>query len=166
VALSAVGALVLVVGLLILLGQVTAETRDGRFLLAGAVGCVGGLLLIFLDRLRIRPTAAGCVVTVAAAGLGTGAGAYRRVVDTCCTYAYLVSHGYPFTWLRRGATGETAADAREGALRSTWHLHGSPLVADLLFWGLVGMLLSVAAALARRARRRAAPPSGDDPDRD
>jgi hypothetical protein len=159
---AAVGALSLVVGLLILGGELTSGPGDSRFLLAGGVASVGGAALIFLHRLGLRPTAAGWATAVVAALLGTGLGLLRRIQDVCCMFAYLVAHGYPFTWLRRGATGETASAARSLAVRSQWHLHWSALIADLLFWGLVGMLTAVAAALVRRARLARSPSLTDD----
>lgn len=154
-ALLALGAGVMIVGLLMPAGELApGDERDPTFVLAGAILAAGGAALVFLHRLRLRPSPPGVIATVAVALAGTGAGLVHVSESLCCMFAYLVGRGYPFEWLRRGHTAETAAAAKSQALQQAWTPNWHSLLADAVFWGAAGVLLVVAVALVRRTMRR------------
>ena len=155
-ALSAAGALAMIGGLLVLTAELRADVRTVESLVTGAVATAGGAALIFLPRLGVSATPAGVLTAVVTAVIGTASGWLRTVETTGGLYAYLVGRGFPFTFIRRGATGETPGAAKAEALSHSWNIHGDALAADAAFWGLAGVLVAVAAALLRRTIRTAA----------
>ncbi len=160
VLLAAAGAGGMIAGLTTRLAELISEEPAPRFVLAASVAAAGGAALVFLPRLRLRPTPMGVVVTLVTALAGTAAGLLRSIESTCCAYAYLVGRGYPFEWLRRGDTGDTPAAARAATLDKPWNRHWDAFAADLAFWGFAGVLAVVVVALLRRAVRRAPVPAG------
>ena len=155
VLLSAAGAAGMIGGLLVLLNELRAAVRTEESLLTGAVATVGGAALIFLPRFGVRPRLAGVVTVVTVAVAGTAGGALRVVESTGGAYAYLVGRGVPFTFVRRGDTGETPTAAKAAALSHPWNRHWDAFAADLVFWALAGVLMVVVVTLVRRAFRRA-----------
>jgi hypothetical protein len=147
-----VGWFAILIGLLNLLAEADRRTdADVPVLVFQSMLVVGGILLLALGRLAPDPGPAGYAVGAAVATIGLVGSAVPVITSVCCMSAFGVRHGFPFTFL-----------ARDGDA-GPWHADGHRLVADLLFWGFVGLLALVAVALFRRiasptVRARTGPP--------
>jgi hypothetical protein len=112
---------------------------DGPYVLFHAVLLVGGVLLLALGRIGPNPGVAGYSAFGAALGGGTLISAIPLTTTVCCMPAYSFRHGFPFPFLARDEGGP-------------WHVDSQHLLADLLFWGYVGLALLTVVSLARRGR--------------
>lgn len=112
------------------------QPPERAYLLFHGLLLVGGLLLVsFGWGAGTGPAGLASFGLVLTAGMLCGA---LPVNDAgCCLNEFSARHGYPFTFLARGAGGR-------------WHLDGPHLAADLLFWGYAGL---IAVALLTAARR-------------
>jgi hypothetical protein len=149
--LALVGALSLVGGLTWLLLNLQGP-HPAVDLLVGFVLAAGGLVLLMPHRFRL-PRVAGVAGAVVGAVVGTGLGLAAHTTQVCCAFAHVDSRGFPLSLMQRGAIAETPETARNLALAANWQLDGVALATDLLFWGYVGLLVTAAVVLARRARR-------------
>lgn len=114
---------------------------DIRYVLFHAVLLIGGALLLAWGR-AIRPAPAR--IAVAAGGLVTAGGLVISAIPqvaACCLRDSAVRHGFPFAVL-----------GRDPARFSGWHL-----LADLVFWALLGLLVTVLLPGRRRTGRPAEP---------
>jgi hypothetical protein len=146
------GALTLVGGLTWILVNLTGPSPL-LDLLVGVILSTGALVLLMPHRIRLprRPT----LVAVIGGGLvGTVAGLFAVTEQTCCAYAYVVDHGWPFRWAGRGAVATDPDTAYRLTQDADWHVNLLSLGANLLLWAYVGMLLVVVAVLARRRGHR------------
>ncbi len=149
---AAVGAASLLVALIFLGAQLMAPgPADRTFVLASVVGAAGGAVLLFLHRLGLRPGPIGWAAALVSGVGGAAAGLLHGTAQTCCAFAHLAARGYPFPWLRRGASAETAGAAVAKTAGRPWHPHWDALLADVLFWAYLGVLAAVLVALVRRA---------------
>jgi hypothetical protein len=142
------GAVSLVGGLTWILLNMGAP-RPVTDMIVGAVLAAGGLVLLMPHRVRL-PARATAAATVAAALGGTLAGVISESTQLGGMWAYLASRGWPFAWVSRAGLGGDAATARQVAEQSSWQVDAVNLAADLYFWAFAGLLLVVAARLARR----------------
>jgi hypothetical protein len=122
--------------------DVGAGTKDGPYLLFHVVLLIGGVLLLSLGRLRKPPGPVGYAVAGGAAVLGLVLTALPSTTIVCCMRNLDIRHGFPLTLL-----------AHDPGRR--WHFAPGHAAADLLFWGLIGLLLLVGIALVRPARSAA-----------
>jgi hypothetical protein len=147
-----VGGVSLVAGLLLLgIGLLTA-TPSTHHLVFGAVVAAGGAVLLLARRLRL-PARSGGAGAAGAALAGTAAGLLAVRVSAGGMFAYAEHRGYPFAWLHRGATADTAEAARAAAQDAPATVEWVTLLADAAFWAYAGLLVAAAAAVARRAVR-------------
>ncbi|MEV4344838.1 hypothetical protein AB0J83_10210 [Actinoplanes sp. NPDC049596] len=93
---------------------------------------IAGLTLLGLPRVGRRPRRAAWLAGSAVAVLGLVVSTVPTAAVACCSPAYAVRHGFPFTMLARDPGG--------------WHADGGRIVIDLLFWALVGLLVLIAVA--------------------
>ena len=63
----------------------------------------------------------------------------------------VVARGWPYEWLARGAAADDPQTARALAEQAGWQVDAVNLAADVVFWGLLGLLL---AALVNKVRFR------------
>jgi len=115
----------------------TDGTPDGAYLIFHGMLFVGGVLMVSLAWIDPRPGFAGYfagAVVLAAGMLFSGLPVSDSV---CCMTGFDIRHGWPFTFV-----------ARDEAAR--WHVDSQHLLADLLFWGYVGLIVLLVIALARR----------------
>ncbi|WP_305785085.1 hypothetical protein [Symbioplanes lichenis] len=116
-------------------------TPDGAYLLFHAVLLVGGALLIGLGWFDPRPGLPGYAAGAAVLVAGVVLSALPRNNTVCCMSAFDERHGYPFTLIARNAG-------------SRWHVDSQHLLADLLFWGFLGLVALLAVSLLRRATQQ------------
>jgi hypothetical protein len=121
---TAIGALNLSMGI-----DTSPGTTDGPYLVFHLVLLIGGALLLAMGRLRKAPKGAAWAVGGLVAGLGLALSALPATSTVCCLRGFAVRHGFPFTMLGRNTGG--------------WHVALGHVVADLLFWGLVGLAVLV-----------------------
>ncbi len=135
-----VGWFCIAIGLLNLLVEVdrTDGTPDGAYLLFHVVLVIGGVLLVGLAWIGARPGAVGYVTGAAVLLAGVVLSALPENDAECCMTAFEERHGYPFTLAARNAGGR-------------WHIDSQHLLADLLFWGYLGLVALLAVSLLRRA---------------
>jgi hypothetical protein len=110
---------------------------ERSYLLFHAVLLVGGFLLVSLGR---GAAGTGPASTVAGAGVlaaGMLGGALPANTAACCLAGFAVRHGYPFAFLARNEGGR-------------WHVDSPHVLADLLFWGYVGLMALVLVTVTRR----------------
>jgi len=133
-----------VVNLLVEADRVDGETNTG-YLVFHAMIFVGGLVLLAVPWLGRSSGAPGYVTGGLVASLGMVLSAVTVTSSACCLRAFDVRHGWPFAFVARDdAAGEAGR----------WHVDSQHLLADLLFWGYVGLLVLVVVALMRRATVR------------
>lgn len=115
----------------------TVGTPDSAYLLFHFILLVGGVLLVALAWIDPAPGLLGYVVggVVMVAGVVLSALPDNQMV--CCMTAFDERHGYPFTIIARDAG-------------SRWHVDSQHLIADLLFWGFMGLMFLLVVALTRR----------------
>jgi hypothetical protein len=107
---------------------------------------VGGVMLLALDWLAPKPGGPGYVTGGAILLGGTLLSAIPATTTICCMVAFPVRHGFPFTFT-----------AREPGQR--WHIDSQHLLADLLFWGFLGLLILVVVGLFRQSPQPAGEPA-------
>ena len=138
-----VGWFCVVIGGLNLLVEVDRHggRTDIAYLLFHGLLLVGGLVLLGVNVLGRAPGALGYSAGAVVAAAGMVISALPVSGTVCCMREFAVRHGYPFTFLAReegiGAAGR-------------WHGDSQHLLADLLFWGYVGLFALVAVAQVRR----------------
>ncbi|MFG1602983.1 hypothetical protein [Actinoplanes sp. NPDC049265] len=136
-----VGWFCIAIGVLNLLVEVdrnSGDPPDTPYFVFHAMLFVGGIALLSVGWLGRRPGLPGFLT----GGLVTAAGLVITGVpvtpSVCCMTAFDIRHGWPFTFAAR----DTGA---------RWHIDSQHLLADLLFWGYVGLIALVIAASVRRA---------------
>ncbi|GAA2527012.1 hypothetical protein [Winogradskya humida] len=112
-------------------------TPDGAYVFFHFIVLVGGVLLVSLAWIGARPGILGYVVGAAVMVAGVVVSAIPANDTVCCMTAFSERHGYPFTILARDAG-------------SRWHVDSQHLIADLLFWGYLGLVVLLTVALTRR----------------
>ncbi|MBU2662875.1 hypothetical protein KOI35_05075 [Actinoplanes bogorensis] len=98
---------------------------------------VTGLLLLATGRLRRRPSVVAHAAGGAAGVLGLVGTAIPRLAVECCSGAYGIRHGFPFTMLARDPGG--------------WRFDLARTVADLVFWICAGFIVTVVVGQVRPA---------------
>lgn len=135
-----VGWFCIAIGLLNLVVELdrTDGAPDGAYLLFHVVLVIGGVLLVGLGWIGAQPGVVGYVTggTVMLAGLVFSA--LPENDAECCMTAFEQRHGYPFTLAARHAGDR-------------WHIDSQHFLADLLFWGYLGLIALLAVSLLRRA---------------
>jgi hypothetical protein len=111
-------------------------TPDGPYVFFHVTLLAGGIVLLAFAWIGPRPGVPGYVTGAAMLAGGMLISALPATSRACCMAEFPVRHGYPFTFLVGG-------DGR-------WHLDGWHALADLLFWGYLGLLALVVVALFRR----------------
>jgi hypothetical protein len=144
------GAFSLVAGLTWILFTVHGPTAL-LDLMVGLVLAAAGLVLLMPHRIRLPRLVTTIVMTMVAIA-GTAAGLAASTERTCCSYAYVLSRGFPFAWAQRAGIGADPATAERLAGAANWTVDLVSLAANVLLWAYAGMLLVVIAELARRRR--------------
>ena len=129
-----------------------AGAPDGPYLFFHVTLLAGGILLLALAWLEPRPGRQGYLAGAAGLAAGLLFSALPATSQTCCMAADPARHGFPFAFLGTG---------------DGWHLDGRYLLADLLFWGYLGLIGLILVALFRRGAggRAATGRSGEQPRR-
>ena len=122
----------------------------------GVVLAAAGLVLLMPHRIRLPRLVTTIVMTMVGIA-GTAAGLAHSVERTCCSYAYVLDRGFPFTWAQRAGAGADPATAERLAGAANWTVDLVSLAVNLLLWAYAGMLLVVIAVLVRQ-RREGEPP--------
>jgi hypothetical protein len=149
-----IGAGSLLLGLVLLFRDLPSNNPiDPTFLLLTAVLVIGGAVLLALPGLRPRTGLTGWVAGGATAASGLAVSSWVATETICCTYAHTIVHGFPFTFLVRGADGVTETVALIVAGTVPWEVDRLPLVADTALWAYTGLIVVVSVGLARRAAR-------------
>jgi hypothetical protein len=144
-----------VLNLLVEMDRASGDPPDPAYFVFHAMLFVGGITLLAVSWLGRGPGLPGYLAggLVAAAGLVISGIPVTNSV--CCMSAFDVRHGWPFTFVAR--------DEGVGAA-ARWHIDSQHLLADLLFWGYVGLIALVIVATVRRvATPDAAPPAAAPP---
>ncbi|MFI7597190.1 hypothetical protein [Actinoplanes sp. NPDC049681] len=143
------GALALVLGLtwILLTMHGPAPFRD---LAVGTVLAAGGLVLLMPHRLPL-PARVTTLAAAATATVGALAGLLTERTQTGGMFGYVAGRGWPYEWLARGASADDPQTARALAEQAGWQVDAVNLAANLVFWGLLGL---VVAALVNKARFR------------
>lgn len=143
------GAVALVLGLtwILLTMHGPGPFRD---ITVGTVLAAGGLVLLMPHRLPL-PARVTTLTAAATATVGALAGLLTERSQTGGMFGYVAARGWPFEWLARGAVADDPQTARAMAEQATWQVDAVNLVTDLVFWGLVGL---VVAALVNKVRFR------------
>ena len=126
-----------VLNLVVELDRKTGEA-DGPYLIFHATLLVGGVLLLSLAWIGPRPGVPGYVAGAVTLAAGTVISAIPVVSTVCCMTAFATRHGFPYTFVARN----------EG---QRWHIDSQHLLADLLFWGYVGLIVLLVVSLVRPA---------------
>ncbi|MEU4562127.1 hypothetical protein AB0F72_27400 [Actinoplanes sp. NPDC023936] len=157
----------LAVGVLGLLGGafwlvMTLSEGDPRVTAAGAAAVLGGLILLFWDRLRLP---ARIVVPAAVAGglIGTVAGLAARGISTCCMFGWSEGRGWPFVWLTRGGVADTPDEARRLGIEEGWTAIPFRMLADVVLWSYASLVLIVGVLVLTRVLRGHFAPKVPDP---
>lgn len=111
---------------------------DVAYFLFHCVLFVGGLVLLGVSWMGRSPGPVGYTAFGLVLAGGTVLSAISVTNTVCCLQTYAIRHGYPFSFLARN----------EG---EPWHVDSQHLLANLLFWGYVGLFVLVAVSLVRRA---------------
>ncbi len=152
-----VGWFCVAIGVLNLLVELDRSGRqpDGAYLTFHFVLLIGGVVLLALAFINPRFGPLGYVVGGAVALAGMVASTVPATKTICCLSAFAVRHGFPFTFLAR----------HDSAGR--WHVDSQHTLADLLFWGYVGLFVMIVVSLFHREpgddekEAELAPPAGD-----
>ena len=116
---------------------------DVPYFLFHSVLFVGGLVLLGVSWMGRSPGPVGYTAFGLVLAGGTVLSAISVTNTVCCMQTYAIRHGYPFSFL-----------ARDEGVGARWHVDSQHLLANLLFWGYVGLFVLVAVSLARRAPGR------------
>ncbi|AGL20961.1 hypothetical protein [Actinoplanes sp. N902-109] len=114
---------------------------DGAYVFFHFIVLVGGVLLVSLAWIGAKPGIAGYVAGAAVLVAGVVISAIPANDTVCCMKAFSERHGYPFT-----------IAARDAGTR--WHIDSQHLLADLLFWGYLGLVVLLTVALSRKVASR------------
>jgi hypothetical protein len=114
---------------------------DGAYVFFHFIVLVGGVLLVSLAWIGVKPGIAGYAAGAAVMVAGVVFGAIPANDTVCCMTAFSERHGYPFTIVARD-------------VGSRWHVDSQHLVADLLFWGYLGLVVLLTVALTRKVAAR------------
>ncbi|MFG1602984.1 hypothetical protein [Actinoplanes sp. NPDC049265] len=144
------GAVSLVAGLTWILLHL-GSPPDWAGVAVGTIIALGGLVLLMPHRVRLPGRAAG-LVALGAAVAGALAGLLIESTATCCAYAFSEGRGWPFEWLSRLGTGDSAETARRVALGAGWDVGVAPLLLDVFVWAYAGILVLTLVTLLRRRR--------------
>ncbi|MFI5932874.1 hypothetical protein [Actinoplanes sp. NPDC051494] len=116
-------------------------TPDSAYLLFHFILLVGGVLLVSFAWIGVKPGIPGWSAGVAVMIAGVVFSALPANETVCCLTAFSERHGYPFTIMARDAG-------------SRWHVDSQHLLADLLFWGYMGLVVGLTVALTRKVASR------------
>ncbi|BBH64736.1 hypothetical protein ACTI_14210 [Actinoplanes sp. OR16] len=115
----------------------------------GVTPVLGGLMVLFWDRLRIRsPWVAPVAVAAGLAGAVAGLAVHR--VSTGGMFAWIEYRGWPFEWLSRGGLGDDFDEARRIAEASGWSAEPLRLAVDVVLHSYTSLVLIVGLILLLR----------------
>ncbi|BCJ54066.1 hypothetical protein Asp14428_55410 [Actinoplanes sp. NBRC 14428] len=143
------GAVALVGGLTWILLNLHAPALV-RDMAVGLVLTAGGLVLLMPHRVPL-PARFTALTAGTTAVLGAAAGLVARRGQEGGMFGYVEARGWPYEWLARGATADDPRTARALAEQAGWQVDAVNVAANLVFWGLIGLLL---AAALRKPRPR------------
>jgi hypothetical protein len=131
-----------VLNLLVEVDRNSGDPPDTPYFLFHVMLFVGGITLLAVSWLGRSPGVPGYLAGALVTTAGMVVSGIPVTSSVCCMTAFDVRHGWPFTFVARN---EGAGEA------ARWHIDSQHLLADLLFWGYVGLIALVIGATARRA---------------
>ncbi|MEV7622383.1 hypothetical protein [Actinoplanes sp. NPDC089786] len=152
-----VGWFCLAIGVLNLLVEVDrniGDPPDTAYFFFHVMLIVGGITLLAVSWLGRSPGLSGYLTGGLVLVAGMVVSGVPVSSSVCCMTAFDIRHGWPFTFVAR--------DEGVGAAAG-WHIDSQHLLADLLFWGYVGLIALVIVALIGRAGSPEPDPAGAEP---